>query len=95
MKTSVGLNDDYASIDTVGDKPWRVDTSQPSFYYGYEVGKNDEWCFQAKMGKEVLLTLTTSELLEYADDELEEGSDPGKFLIQGMYLFMTKFNKEK
>lgn len=89
MKTIIGSNDDYACLYTQGKNSWDEDKTKIAFYYGYEATLGDEWCFRAYIGDKELMMLTTTQLIESSGD-LEEGDEPIKFLLQGMYLYMTK-----
>ena len=84
MQTSIGLNDDYACVYTLGDKP--DDRTKLVFYYGYEYELDGEWSFIVTRNNEVLKQYSKPLLQETCDREL---NNPEDFLIQGMYLYIN------
>jgi len=91
MKTSLGTNDDYAcmAVEGNGEYEFGNDDSKLSFYYGYEVTKNNEedseWMFQVSRNGEVLKQYTTSELEKNSSDKLYK---PMQYLMVGINMYL-------
>ena len=59
------------------------------FYYGYEVTDGEEWCFQVKQSREVIIKKTFTELGASDMFNLED------CFIRGMMLYIQSIIKEK
>ena len=90
MRTNLGLNDDYATMYIQGAKAWEKDETKVSFYYGYEVTKNNdkegEWMFVAKKNGEVLKAYTATQLESHAADNL---GNMAEYLLIGISMYLN------
>lgn len=71
--------DVYTSDDYCG-----MSSGRYSFYYGYEITKNGQWCFTADVDGKEVMRLKRSELWP------EDGEEPFWYLLAGIAQFLKQ-----